>query len=204
MKFLDKVNITNNPALILAHGAGASSASDFMEEMYQLINKQGINTARFNFNYMQTQVDTGKKRPPEKMDKLIEQYQSIIEQHPAEHVWIGGKSMGGRVATLVAEHPKVRGVIVLGYPFHPVGKPDKLRTEHLGRFEKPLLIAQGERDTFGTKEEVSSYSLDTTIQFCWLPDGDHSLKPRKRSGIDYADNMNLAAQTIATFIQDHS
>ena len=87
---------------------------------------------------------------------------------------IGGKSMGGRMATMVADELGVRGVVALGYPFHPPGQPEKLRTEHLAEMTTKTLIVQGTRDPFGTREEVSAYRLSPTISIEWMEDGEHS------------------------------
>lgn len=120
--------------------------------------------------------------------------------HGAGPIYIGGKSMGGRMASLVADELGVAGLICLGYPFHPPGKPDKLRTAHLAGLQTPTLICQGERDTFGQRAEVAGYDLSSAINFEWLPDGDHSFKPRKRSGFTEADNLAAAAAACAAFI----
>ncbi len=108
--------------------------------------------------------------------------------------------MGGRIASMVAEDEKVDGIVCLGYPFHPPGKPDKLRTEHLEDLNIPMLVCQGERDVFGHRAESASWQLPRSIQFSWLTDGDHSFKPRKKSGLTEADNRTTARQAIIKFI----
>src|ERR1700683_2872759 len=105
---------------------------------------------------------------------------------------IGGKSMGGRIASLVADDAGVDGLVCLGFPFHPVGKPDKLRVEHLGKIKTPTLIVQGERDPFGSREEVAGYKLSAAVRIEWLVDGDHSFKPRKSSGRTEERNWETA------------
>ena len=94
---------------------------------------------------------------------------------------IGGKSLGGRIASLVADETEVAGLVCLGYPFHPTGKPEQLRIEHLKSIHTTTLIVQGERDPFGNRQEVAGYKLSKHIRVHWLPDGDHSFKPRKAS-----------------------
>lgn len=116
---------------------------------------------------------------------------------------IGGKSMGGRVASMVADElfaaGKIVGLLCLGYPFHPPAKPAQLRTAHLAELKTPTLICQGTRDEFGTRAEVSGYLLSDRIEILWLEDGDHDLKPRKSvSGFTAADHL----QTVAVAVRD--
>ena len=198
--------------LILGHGAGAGKEHEFMQDMANELVAQNISTVLFNFPYMQTIKATGKRRPPEKADKLMSHFTAVIEtcskDNSALHnlpVFIGGKSMGGRMATMVYEGiSNVKGAIALGYPFHPPGKPEKTRTEHLLTAAKPLLIIQGERDTFGTKNEIESgeenYALSSTIECVFLEDGDHSFKPRKASGKTQQEHIVKAAELTAAFI----
>jgi predicted alpha/beta-hydrolase family hydrolase len=121
---------------------------------------------------------------------------------------IGGKSMGGRVASLVADEAGVAGLLCLGYPFHPVGQPDKLRTAHLRTLATPALVVQGERDPFGTRDDVAAYDLAPTIEIAWLPDGDHSWAPRKASGRTVGENLAAgvaaAVEWLATAIKPPS
>lgn len=113
---------------------------------------------------------------------------------------IGGKSMGGRMASLVADESDVAGLLCLGYPFHPPGKPDKLRTAHLEKLRTPALIVQGTRDPFGTKDDVAAYALSKKIRLHWSEDGDHDLKPRKASGRTHAEALAAAVAAAAQFI----
>jgi predicted alpha/beta-hydrolase family hydrolase len=94
----------------------------------------------------------------------------------------------------------VDGVVAFGYPFHPPGKPEKLRTSHLADIACPVLICQGERDTFGKREEIAGYGLPGSLEFEWLPDGDHGFKPRKRSGETLEANLERAAAAAARFM----
>lgn len=190
--------------LILAHGAGAGMESDFMQSMQRLLEERGIETVLFDFEYMQKAKELGKKRPPDKAPKLIEAFEQQIEKHSAGvPLFIGGKSMGGRIATMLPNLELVKGIAVLGYPFHPPGKPEKLRIEHFAEVAVDLLILQGERDTFGNKEEVSCYSLPSNIAVEYLSDGDHSFKPRKASGLIQKDNLVEAADKVLVFIKTH-
>ncbi|KZN59115.1 alpha/beta family hydrolase [Pseudoalteromonas luteoviolacea] len=190
--------------LVLAHGAGAGSDSDFMQDMAQMLSLAGVNVALFDFEYMETAKAQNKKRPPDRAPKLLNRYEQVLSQLDSDlPLFIGGKSMGGRMASMLAceTQVSVRGVIAYGYPFHPPGKPEKLRIEHFGNISCPFLVLQGERDTFGTKSEISDMSFDKSPQFIWLPDGDHSLKPRKASGFTEQQNRQTAADGTIQFIQ---
>ena len=108
--------------------------------------------------------------------------------------------MGGRMATMVADELSVGGLLVYGYPFHPLGRPDRLRTEHLKSLRTKALIVQGERDPFGSRAEVKAYQLSPNIELAWMPDGDHSLKPRASSGMTEAENLEIAIEKGVSFI----
>jgi len=199
--------------VIFAHGAGADMHHEFMEQITVLLNKANINVVRFNFPYMDRRIEFGKRYPPDRMPKLIECYQSAINKLVAEQkntlpLFIGGKSMGSRVAATLAENSEIskyiQGVFCLGYPFHPAKKPEKLRLEPLQLTKSPVLIVQGERDTLGSKDEVSNYEISPLCQCVFLPDGDHSLKPRVKSGYTYQQHIEQAVFEITQFIKRHS
>lgn len=190
----------NGPILVLAHGAGAPMDSEFMNEMAARLTGRGVRVIRFEFPYMAERRTTGKKRPPDRAPRLVAHFNQVLDELGDGPVYIGGKSMGGRMATLIATEREVAGVCVLGYPFHPPGKPEKTRLGHLPDVRCPVLICQGERDALGTREQVAGYALPKSITLTWCPDGDHSLKPRKSSGVSLADNLDLAADAIAGFI----
>ncbi len=193
---------------VLAHGAGAPMDSDFMNQITVLLVERNITVVRFEFPYMLERRETGKKRPPNAQLQLLECWRDVFQQVSnykalRAPIFMGGKSMGGRMATLLAEELQPAGVIALGYPFHPAGKPEKLRTEHLGGKGKvPHLIVQGTRDPLGNQEEVESYPLGNHIQMYWLDDGDHDLKPRKKSGFSHVQHLESAADAINSFIKD--
>tara|TARA_R110001583_G_scaffold21964_5_gene82884 strand:- start:1261 stop:1896 length:636 start_codon:yes stop_codon:yes gene_type:complete len=197
----------NGPLFVFSHGAGAPLTSDFMEKVSTGLAQQGIRVARFNFNYMQQRVDTGSRRPPERAPHLIKQFLDVIQTLNQPMV-IGGKSMGGRMATLLAaEAPaelliQVKGIACLGYPFHPQGKPEKLRTEHLNIIKQPVAIIQGSRDKLGDKGEVETYSLPQRFQWHWLEDGDHDFKPRVKSGLTHQQHIQSSINYLATYIKD--
>lgn len=188
--------------IVLAHGAGAGMNSPFMAAFAHGLSDCGFRMVRFEFPYMATMQATGRRRPPDREPALRAHWNTVIDTLDQPGLIIGGKSLGGRIASLVANHPAVAGLVCLGYPFHPTGKPDRLRTAHLADFEKPALICQGERDPFGNASEVSEYHLSGQIAVHWLPDGDHSLKPRRRSGRSMEQNYQDAIARIAQFSCD--
>jgi len=166
------------------------------------LGEAGIEVVRFEFEYMGRRREDGKRRGPDRAPKLIERFHTVLEEiGPPGDVVIGGKSMGGRIASMIADGAAVAGVVCLGYPFHPPGKPERLRTAHLATLKTPTLIVQGTRDPFGTREEVASYELSAAIELEWMEDGDHSLKPRKKSGRTLEDNLAEAVDAIVGFIQ---
>jgi uncharacterized protein len=194
--------------LILAHGAGAGITSSFLEKMADLLAERGIALTLFEFGYMASRRDGGKKRPPPKAETLVTEYRDIVssvrKRHRRQKLFIGGKSMGGRVASLVAdelyERKEIQGLVCLGYPFHPPAKPDQLRTEHLIKLRCPALIVQGGRDPFGSRAEVERMQLSNQIEFAWMSDGDHDFGPRGNSGFTRKGNLAAAADAVAAFI----
>lgn len=185
------------PMLVMAHGAGAGFESHFMTSMTGHLVRAGLCVARFNFSYMDTMAKTGIRRPPDSMARLMEQYQDVLSTL-GRPCFIGGKSMGGRVATMIlaeqsdfgcATQTRVEesclGGVVYGYPFHSKSKPEQLRVSHFERLVKPVLIFQGERDLLGNKSTVSGLRLSKKVSVRWYEDGDHDLRPRIKSGHDY-------------------
>lgn len=194
-----------SPTLILAHGAGAPMDSGFMQQMTRDLVEQGIRVVRFEFPYMQERRESGKKRPPNRQPELIDCFNSVIESLDGP-VFVGGKSMGGRMASILAaaencDLDKVKGLVCLGYPFHPPGKPEKLRVEHLPLIKCPGLILQGTRDPLGKADEVAEYDLGD-LQVEWLQTADHDFKPLKKSGNSQDDMIKLAAQKVGAFITE--
>ncbi|EGR1754457.1 alpha/beta fold hydrolase [Vibrio parahaemolyticus] len=192
----------NGPLFVFAHGAGAGMEHDFMTAVAKGLVEQGIRVVRFNFPYMVKRSEDGKKRPPDRAPKLLEAYSEVIAHFASSPVVIGGKSMGGRMASLLAEHELVAGIACLGFPFHPPGKPEKFKGDHLASIDKPTLILQGERDTFGKREEFDEFVFSQQVKVSFLPDGDHSFKPRKSSGHTAADNIALAVEQLSAFINE--
>ena len=191
--------------VVLAHGAGQGMDSHFMRVMAEGVSQHDIRVVRFNFPYMARARAEGRKRPPDREGVLLEAFRSVISGlPPGRSPFIGGKSLGGRMASLIADETAVAGLVCLGYPFHPPGRPERLRTAHLERLRTPALICQGTRDPFGRKEEVSSYYLSRSIHIEWIPDGDHGFRPRKSSGHTEAGNLSLAAAAVVRFVRHHS
>jgi predicted alpha/beta-hydrolase family hydrolase len=186
--------------IVLAHGAGAGMATPFMNFFAQGLAEKGLRVVRFEFPYMAKRRETGKGGPPNPLPVLRETWLQVIQKLGANGLVIGGKSMGGRIASLVADEAGVAGLVCLGYPFHPVGKLDQLRVEHLQKIQTPTLILQGERDPFGNREEVASYKLSQAVRVHWLKDGDHDLKPRKSSGHTTEQNWHEALDEIQQFL----
>ena len=186
--------------VVLAHGAGAPMDSPFMETVCCALAEQGLRTVRFEFPYMAKRRTDGKKRGPDQTKVLLCTWNSVIAQFDTEHLIIGGKSMGGRMATMVANDSGVRAVVCLGYPFHPPGKPDRTRLESLCQLDCPVLVVQGTRDPFGGPCEVSGYPLPTNIDIRWVEDGEHSYIPRKKSGRTVSQNLDCAVGAMMTFI----
>ena len=188
---------------ILAHGAGAPMDTPFMNLFAAGVAGEGIRVVRFEFPYMRTRRLEGKRRGPDRAAVLERTWLDVIAQFPdVPKLVIGGKSMGGRYASMVAARSGVNGLICLGYPFHPPGKPEKERTAHLREIPTQTLILQGTRDPFGTPPEVAGYNLAAAIRIHWLEDGDHSFKPRKKSGRSEEQNLAEAVSTAAAFLHD--
>ncbi|MBC86049.1 MAG: alpha/beta hydrolase [Bdellovibrionaceae bacterium] len=187
--------------LILAHGAGAPMDSDWMNDLCEALARANVQTLRFEFPYMQARRDTGKKSPPNRMPLLHQCWKLALEKAaPHKRIFVGGKSMGGRAISLIADDQNVEGLICFGFPFHAPGKLPKDRIQHLEDLKTPTLILQGDRDPMGSKDEVSSYKLSPSIKVSYLDDGDHSFKPRVKSGHTLEGHIQSAATQTAEFI----
>jgi len=189
--------------LILAHGAGAPMDSEWMTDVAGRLAGLGINVLRFEFPYMAQRRVDGSKRPPNPAPKLLECWREVyglVRLHVAGVLAVGGKSMGGRMASLLADELGADALVCLGYPFYAVGKPEKPRVEHLASLQTRTLIVQGERDALGNREAVEGYSLSPEIEVFWLVAGDHDLKPLKVSGFTHEQHLASAAQKVAAFL----
>lgn len=193
--------------ILLAHGAGAPMDSSSMTAATKALGEVGFRVARFEFDYMAGRRIGSRRGPPPRAEKLNPKYIEAVDAlNTKGALVIGGKSMGGRVASMIAdelfEAGRVHGLLCLGYPFHPPGKPEQQRTQHLADLKTPTLIVQGTRDDFGTREDVSTYKLSRLIDFLWLEDGDHDLKPRKgASGFSTADHLKTMAEAVSTWAE---
>ena len=196
------------PRLVLAHGAGAPMDSRFMQAMAALLAERGVHVVRFEFAYMAARRTGAGRKPPSRMPQLLQEYRAVLDLLGKGPVFIGGKSMGGRAASMLAAEPDmpeaIKGLVCLGYPFHPPGKPENLRTAHLASLRCPALIVQGERDPFGTAEELPGLALPPSIGLHWCPAGNHDLVPPKRSGHTAEGNWSAAADAIARFVAAHT
>lgn len=190
--------------LIFAHGAGAPMDSDFMEDMTRRLLGLGVSVMRFEFPYMAQRRIDAVRRPPNKMDVLQDTWRSVYSEvrgQTDQPIVIAGKSMGGRVASMLADELQPLALVCLGYPFYPAKKLDKPRTEHLLSLRTPTLIVQGERDALGSLEVVQTYGLSAVIEIEWLAMADHDLKPLKRSGCTHDEYLQRTAIRVAGFVK---
>ena len=203
--------LTTGPAtaqatLMLAHGAGAAMDSEWMNKVADGLGKAGLRVIRFEFAYMAARRQ-GERKPPPKAEKVMPEYVAAIDDlgPTSGPLLIGGKSMGGRVASMIADAEfaagRIAGLLCLGYPFHPPGRPQQLRTAHLPGLKTPTLICQGTRDEFGDRYEVGDYGLSDEIEVFWLEDGDHDLKPRKSiSGFTTAQHLQAVVAKVTEWV----
>lgn len=198
-------HINSNTLILFAHGAGAAMNSEFMTQMATELAVKGYNVLRFNFPYMQISMKDGGKRPPDRAPKLLncfEYYLNLAQQDKKfTRIIVMGKSMGGRIAAILAETQAVDGVICLGYPFLP---PKKLqpRLAPLQKSNAPVLVLQGERDRFGNKTQVLTWSLGKNTHVQWITDGDHSFAPRKSSRRTNHENISAASFFCDEFLKN--
>lgn len=187
---------------ILAHGSAVGMEHEFMQRWADALIEQGFQVSLFNYQYMQTIQATGKRRPPARVPTLIEEHkqwlQLLTENEP---VLLMGKSLGGRMSSLMAQEysDQVMGWCAMGYPFHPQGKPETLRTEHLLTNKVPGLIVQGTRDALGNAQEVEGYHLPDSIKLHWLDNMDHGFKPYKGAPLSQWQAVEHAAAWAAAW-----
>lgn len=197
--------------VVFAHGAGANMSHEFMEAVAKGLSQTGIQVLRFNFLYMQANLADGKRRPPDRAPKLLGHFEAqLLAAYDAlkpKRIILVGKSMGGRMAAILSENAelmqqaKVEGVICLGYPFVPL-KGGEPRLEPIVNATLPLMIIQGERDKFGTRQEIGSWALPKSVRCEYLTDGDHGFKPRKASGTSLEANIDVAIGHCVDFIDE--
>ena len=190
--------------LVLAHGAGGPMDSPFMNRVASGVAAYGVRVVRFEFPYMARRRETGGRGAPDRPAVLEARWKEVVADFGGgPRLFFGGKSMGGRIASMVADEVSARGLVCLGYPFHPPGAPAKLRTAHLEKLKTPTLILQGTRDAFGSREEIETYRLSPAIAVHFLEGGDHSFKPPARSGRTEAQNVAEAIAAIGDFLRAH-
>ena len=192
--------------IVLGHGAGANQLSAFMRLFAAELAERGLDVVTFNFLYMEQD-----RKIPDPAPRLEGCYRAVIaaalkhKKLKGNRLLIGGKSMGGRIASQVAaqngEH--IDGLVFLGYPLHPPGRPEKLRSEHLPKIKAPMLFVQGARDAFGTKDEIAAMikKLKLPAELFAIEGGDHSLKVPKSASVPQQELYEAAMDKIAEWIQ---
>jgi predicted alpha/beta-hydrolase family hydrolase len=176
------------PQFLFAHGAGGGMKTPFMTAVARGIASKGFRVVRFEFPYM-----AERRKVPDREPVLLDAWRDVVAQcGSGAKVAIGGKSLGGRMASMVADELGVRALVCFGYPFHPPGRPERLRTAHLAALRTPALILQGTRDPFGTNDEVPGYTLSKAIRIAWIEGGDHSFRK--------SDQIDQAIEAASTFL----
>jgi predicted alpha/beta-hydrolase family hydrolase len=192
--------------LILAHGAGAPQSSAFMVAFATGLARRGCHAVTFNFPY----TEQGRRLPDRAptLEACFRDVIAAIRTRPdlaAAPLVIGGKSMGGRMAShLTAQGvTDLAGLVALGYPLHPPGRPEQRRAEHLARIRQPLLIVQGARDAFGTPEELRAAlaPLGAAATLHVVEDGDHSFKVPRRGPVPQEEVFERVQDEIARWIR---
>jgi predicted alpha/beta-hydrolase family hydrolase len=199
--------LTRPVHLIFAHGAGAPMTSPFLDRIAALLNSAQLTVHRFEFPYMAERSAGGRRRPAPRAETMVADYVDALSECRSRigskaRLYIGGKSMGGRIACLAAlqqELPEIAGVVVIGFPLTPPAKPQATRGAILEALTHPTLIVQGTRDTFGGRDAFQSLRLPRCVQLHFIEDGDHDLRPRKASGRTHDEALQEATRTIAAF-----
>ncbi len=196
--FLSTGPENGEPVLLLAHGAGAPMDSEFMNVVAAAIGERGVRVLRFEFPYMRARRESGARKPPDREAVLLETWRETVRVCGSERPFIGGKSMGGRMASMVADEVGAAGLVCLGYPFHPPGNREKLRVAHLERLQTRTLIVQGTNDPFGTREDVAGYALSEAIAFAWIEGGNHDLAAK---GTPRRAGWTAIGERVAAFVR---
>ncbi len=194
-------------SLLLTHGAGAGQDSPFLVELRRALADVGVQTLAIEFEYLRRMRCEGRRRPPPRVERLVEElamWRGALLPHLEAPLWLGGKSMGGRVASMLAARDGAAGLVLCGYPFHPPRRPEKRRLDHWPELVCPTLVVQGERDPFGTRSEVAGYALPGVAEVRWLTDGEHDWRPRRASGLTQVELIHEGARGIAEFMARHA
>ncbi len=192
--------------ILLAHGAGAPMDSPWMNALTCALLGEGLRVIRFEFAYMAARRE-GSRRPPPRAEALVGEYEPLVRGSLGTldgPCLVAGKSMGGRVATMVAglvDDERLKAAVAFGYPFHPPAKRAETRLGPLQAARTPVLIHQGERDPFGNTDDVAGYGLPASVAVRWYADGDHDLAPRKASGVSLDDHIKVAAKATADLLR---
>jgi predicted alpha/beta-hydrolase family hydrolase len=195
--------IMNTLPFYIAHGAGAGHNNPFLKRLCVKISEQRKHTIiPVTFSYMQEQEQSGKRRPPPRFNTLIPEYSDLIKHEQA--CIVGGKSMGGRVATQLTELAMVKAVICFGFPFYPAGKPEKNRLSFLSELQVPCLIIQGTRDQLGSYEWVNQQSLPNLVEIIWVEGADHDFKTLKKHGKTINNTISELATSTHNWLQAHT
>jgi uncharacterized protein len=189
--------------VVLAHGAGNDLKSAFMAHVAGGLADAGLAVCRFNFLY----TERG-RRAPDRPALLEETYRSVLESARSDRadarLFIGGKSMGGRIAShLAAAGDRVDGLVFLGYPLQPPGKPEKIRSAHLADVKVPMLFVEGTRDPFCPLETLEVVLADLAVEstVVVIDDGDHSFKVRKSSGRSTEQALDEVVAAVAEWVK---
>ncbi|GAB3475942.1 alpha/beta family hydrolase [Marinomonas epiphytica] len=185
----------------LSHGAGVGHLSESLRLLTTALRDHSFEVVPYTFDYMKEQELTGKKRPPNKFDSLVEEWQSNLIKEDDENYILAGKSMGGRVATQLTHLSSVKGVICFGFPFYPAGKQEKHRLSFLENMECPCLIIQGTRDTMGNFDWVNSQSLPKNVEVVWVDGADHDFKRLKKHNKSIEETMSELAITVHEWVK---
>jgi predicted alpha/beta-hydrolase family hydrolase len=199
LAFVEEGPAEAGATLVLAHGAGAPMDSRFMDWWSSALGERGVRVVRFEFPYMRLRRASGGRRPPDREPVLLDTWREVAARWRGAA--IGGKSMGGRIASMVAEEVGAAALVCLGYPFHAPGRPETPRIAHLREFATPALIVQGANDPFGRREEIAEYGLAPGIQFAWVDGGNHDLE---RRGEAPEATWQASVDRVARFVLEHA
>ena len=194
-RWLRQGALDGRPVVALAHGAGSPLESPFLEQCTSALLAHGLSVVRFHFPYMQTRVDEGGRRPPDRVPVLLETWRALLDRIGtmgsvgcrAGPVVMAGKSMGGRMASMLLAEGRaseVRGSVYLGYPLHPAGRPERERVEHLPKVVVPQLFVSGSRDALAGRERLEQVVAGLDLaELLLIPGGDHSFARRKKDEV---------------------
>jgi predicted alpha/beta-hydrolase family hydrolase len=190
-------------AVLLAHGAGADMHAAALTTVADALAAAKIPSLRFNFPYK-----AAGRRSPDRAPVLEAALREAAKELaarakvPTDRLVLGGRSMGGRIGSMVAAEDGALGVVLLGYPLHPPGRTDQLRVEHFPRLTMPVLFASGTRDAFGTPDELQQHAstIKGRVRFHWIDTGDHGFKPLKSSGVTPQAALVGVAEAVVDFV----